>query len=180
MLDIAIGDIGGEWFVAYLSVFNKPDDRDFCGRIWHDAVAISRRLYDLNAEVRRASNQVTQIVYFMPTLISVLFIFIFSLIVAFISSTTSDNLLPVTKLVFGSILVILLATHLVNIVRFLWALVSSRHFTNETNRLLDLQYTTNIEKQHPIDYEKALKKHAEIILDASAKRTENTDSELNK
>lgn len=171
-LDIAIGETGGEWFVAYLSVFNKHSDRDYCGRVWNNAVAISRRFNDLNAEVRRATNQVTQIVYFMPTLISVLVVFIFSLFIAFIFNTTSgDYFLPVTKLVFGSILVILTATHLVNIVRFLWVLVSSRYVANETNRLFDIQTTANLEKQRPIDYTKALKKYAETIVKADAKRT---------
>lgn len=144
----------------------------YCGRVWNNAVAISRRFNDLNAEVRRATNQVTQIVYFMPTLISVLVVFIFSLFIAFIFNTTSgDYFLPVTKLVFGSILVILTATHLVNIVRFLWVLVSSRYVANETNRLFDIQTTANLEKQRPIDYTKALKKYAETIVKANAKRT---------
>jgi len=177
-LDIAIRETGGEWFKSYLAVFKGHREHDFCRKTWENAMGISRRTYDLNSEARRASNQVMQIIYFMPILTSVLFIFIFSLVVAFISSTTSGgNLLPITKLIFSSILVILLATHLVNLVRFLWALVSSRYVTYETNRLLDIQHTNNIEQQYPVDYASALKKYAEAIIKAAPEAEETTKPE---
>ena len=135
---------------------------------------ISRRILDINDEAKRASEQLIQIVYFMPTLISVLFIFVLSLVVAFMSST--GDLQPLLGLIFGFILVILLPIHLARTVLFLWNLVLSKHVSYEVNRSLDMQYTNKIEQQYPVDYVGALKKHAEIIANASAKK-ETTNSE---
>ena len=173
-LDIAIHETGGEWFKACLAVFKKYSDQDFAKKTWTNAMDISRRIYELNGEVRRASEQLMQIVYFMPTLISVLFIFIFSLVITFMSSTNA--LQPLTSLIFGFILVTLLPIHLVFTVRFIWNLVLSKHVSYETNRLLDMQYSNNIEKKHPVDYESALRKYAERIVDIDAKGEDTTDS----
>ncbi|NQT31958.1 MAG: hypothetical protein HQ588_06450 [Deltaproteobacteria bacterium] len=174
-LDIAVNVTGGEWFSAYLSVFKEHSDHDFAKKTWTNAMDISHRITELNEEVRRASDQVMQIVYFMPTLISVLFIFIFSLVTTFMSSTNA--LQPLVGLIFGFILVTLLPTHLVITVRFLWGIVLSKHAAYETNRLLDIECSKNIEQRHPIDYTGALEKYAERITRASQKREETTSSE---
>lgn len=174
-LDIAILETGGEWFKAYLAVFKGHEGHDFCKKTWENAMGISRRISTLNDEVRRASNQIMQIIYFMPTLTSVLFIFILSLVVAFMSTT--GNLQPLAGLVFSCILVILLPIHLVSAIRFLWNLVLSKYVSYETNRSVDIQYGNNIEQQYPIDYTGALKKYAESIISAHAKKEETTKSE---
>jgi len=174
-LDIAIQETGGEWFKAYLAVFKGHTEHDFCKKTWENATTTSRRISDLNDEVRQATNQIMQIVYFMPTLISVLFVFIFSLVVAFMSSTSALD--RIAGLIFSFILIILLPIHLASTVRFLWNLVSSKHVTYETNRLLDVQYSNHIEQQYPVDYAGALKKYAERIVDAYAKRGETSNSE---
>jgi hypothetical protein len=175
-LDTVIRHVGGEWFKAYLAVFKGHSEHDFCRKAWENAMGISRRLGNLNDEVMRSSTQIMQIIYFMPTLISVLFVLIFSLVIAFISSITSErNLLPVVNLVFGSILILLLVTHLVIVVRFLWTSVSSRYFSYETNRSLDIQYTTKVEQQYPLDYAGALDKHLEIIAKAYTTREDQSE-----
>lgn len=174
-LDIAILETGGEWFKAYLAVFKGHSEHDFCKKTWENAMEASRRIGHLNDEVRQASNQIMQIVYFMPTLTSVLFIFILSLVVAFMSSTA--NLQPLVGLIFSFILVILLPIHLVRTIGFLWNLVSSKYVSYETNRSLDIQYSNNIEQQYPVDYAGALKKHAERIASHYSKRSETSNSE---
>ena len=174
-LDIAIQETGGEWFKTYAAVFTEHSDYDFCKKTWTKAVDISRRIDELNNEVRRASNQIMQIVYFMPTLISVLFIFIFSLVVAFMSSTNA--LQPLTGLIFGFILITLLPAHLASTVRFLWNLVSSKYVVYETNRLLDIQYSKNIEQKYPIDYTGAMKKYAKGLISAYPERRKGSNSQ---
>jgi len=173
-LDIAIRETGGEWFKAYSKVFKGHSEHDFCIKTWENAMETSRRISDLNDEVQRSSNQIMQIIYFMPTLTSVLFIFMLSLVVAFMSST--GNLQPLAGLTFSLILVILLTIHLGRTVGFLWNLVSLKYVSYETNRLLDIQYSNKIEQQYPVDYTGALKKHAEIIVKTYAKRRETTNS----
>jgi len=172
-LDIAITETGGAWFKAYLDVSKAHSDYDFARKTWKNVMDISRRIIDLNGEVRRASDQVMHIVYFMPTLISVLFIFIFSLVTTFMSS--ANALQPLVGLTFGFILAILLPIHLASTVRFLWNLVTSKYVTYETNRLSDIQQSENFEKQHPIDYTSAMKKYAEGLLKSNSEMREDSN-----
>jgi hypothetical protein len=174
-LDLAIRDTGGKWFKAYLTVSNEPSDHDFAKKTWKTAMDISRRIYELNGEVRRASEQLTQIIYFMPTLISVLFIFIASLVIAFMSGTNA--LQPLTGLILSFILVALLPAHLVITIRFLWNLVVSKYVTYEINRLSDIQYSNNVEMENPVDYTSALIRHAELFADLHNKGEDTTDSD---
>lgn len=173
-LDIAVKETGGEWFKAYLAVSKEHSDYDFAKKTWTNAMDISSRIIDLNNEVRRASDQVMQIVNFMPTLISVLFILIFSLVTTFMSS--ANALQPLVGLIFGFILVTLLPTHLVITVRFLRNLVLSKYVTYETNRLTDVQHSENIEQEFPVDYTGALKKYAEGLINIDSERRKDSNS----
>jgi len=174
-LDIAIRETGGKWFKAYLAVSNEPSDHDFAKKTWTNAMDISRRINELNSEVMRSSEQLMQIIYFMPTLISVLFIFIFSLVITFMSGTNA--LQPLSGLTLSFILVALLPAHLVITIRFLWNLVVSKYVTYEINRLLDIQHSNGIEKESPVDYTSALIRHAELFADLHNKGKDTTDSD---
>ncbi len=53
----------------------------------------------------------------------------------------------------------------------------TKYVTYETNRLLDIQYSTNIEQQHPVDYSSALKKYADAIIKAAPEAGKTTKPE---
>ena len=179
-LDTLIEHTGGNWFVAYCSLINAPPDQDNAKRIWLNTMSISRRIQEQNTEIRTATNQIARILGFAPTLTSLLFIFIFSLIVALMSSTSTQyTLLPLPSLMFSTILVILLATHLINILRLLWSYVYSKHLLHETNRASDLQKTIDIEKRLELDYENALKHKAEVIIEAFEENHSSTTAPAN-
>lgn len=176
-LEVAIKDTGGKWFVAYRKAFEGYEARDFCRKTWLKAMETSRRLDDLNNEIMRANGQLKDIIKFIPTLASVLFIFIFALVVVFLSSitysiTSTSTLLPVTKLIFGSLLIILLPVQLVRLVQYLWSLVSSKYIAYETNRIMALRDSSHIEREYPIDYKGAMRREAETILKSFRERQE--------
>jgi len=130
----------------------------------------------------RASTQLKQIIKFIPTLISILFIFIFALLVAFLSSTTSridDSVIiqPATRLIFGSLLIVMLPVHLIMLVRLFWSLVLSRHAADEASRIMDERHIQRIEKRHPLDYATAIKKWVDSISTVYGVEESNVNSE---
>lgn len=173
-LDLSINATGGEWFVAYAKVFQTHTGHSFGKKTWENAMESSGRLLALNDETARAHNQITQLIHFMPTLNSILFVFLVSLVIVFMSST--GNLQPLVGIILSFILVILLPIHLTNIVRFLWRLVSLEFVTYETNRLLDVQQSHTIEQRHPVDDKEAIMKELQILVDAYANMKRDTNS----
>lgn len=176
-LEAAITDTGGKWFVAYRKAFEGHEAHDFCRKIWLKAMETSRRLDNLNNEIIQANGQLKDIVKFMPTLASVLLIFIFALVVTFLSNitystTSSSTLLPVTKLIFGSLLIILLPVQLVKLVQYLWSLVSSKYIAYKTNSIIALRENSYLERHYQIDYKRAIMREAETLLEASRGRQE--------
>lgn len=172
-LALSINATGGEWFTAYAKTFETVDARNFCRKLWENAMDSSERLLILNDEASRACNQIKQLINFMPTLTSILFVFLVSLLIVFMSST--GNLQPLIGLILSFILVILLSVHLMSIVRFLWRMVSLEFFTYETNRLLDVNRSHNIERQHPVDDEDAKTKYIKGLVDDFADKERDTD-----
>jgi len=172
-LNLSIQATGGEWFVAYAELFQTHTGHSFGRKTWENAMESSSRLLMLNDEVNRAHNQIKQLINFMPTLISVLFVFLISLVIVFMSSTGS--LQPLAGLIFSFILVILLSIHLAKIVSFPWRLVSLEFFTYETNRLLDVNRSHNIEQQHPVDDEDAKTNYIKGLVNAFADKERDTN-----
>lgn len=172
-LDLSVQATGGEWFVAYARVFQTHTGHDFGRKTWENAMESSGRLLILNDEASRARNQIMQLINFMPTLNSILFLFLVSLVIVFLSSTGS--LQPLAGLILSFILVILLPVHLVSIVRFLWRMVSLEFFTYETNRLLDVNRSHNIEQRHPVDDKDAKINYIKGLVNAFADKERDTN-----
>jgi len=165
-LDALIQHAGGKWYVAYCSLINVPSDQDSAMRIYRNSLSISSRIQEQNTEIRTATNQIKRTLNFTPILTSLIFIFIFSLIIALMSSTSTQyTLLPLPRLIFSTILVILLTTYLINIFLLLWSYISSKHLLHETNRESDLQRTTRLEERLNLDYSNAIKNQAKIIIE---------------
>ncbi len=172
-LHLSIQATGGEWFVAYAELFQTHTGHSFGRKTWENAMESSGRLLILNEEASRARNQIMQLINFMPTLNSILFVFLVSLLIVFLSST--GNLQPLVGLILSFILVILLPVHLVSIVRFLWRMASLEFFTYETNRLLDINRSHNIEQRHPVDDEDAKTNYIKGLVDAFADKERGTN-----
>jgi len=172
-LHLSIQATGGEWFVAYAGLFRTHTGHSFGRKTWENAMDSSGRLLILNDEASRARNQIMQLINFMPTLNSILFVFLVSLLIVFMSSTGS--LQPLVGLILSFILVILLSVHLGSIVRFLWRMVSLEFFTYETNRLLDVNRSHNIEQRHPVDDEDAITNYIKGLVDAFADKERDTN-----
>lgn len=176
-LETVIKDTGGKWFVSYSKAFEGHEARDFCSKTWLKAMEASRELNRLNDEIIRANGQLKDIIEFMPTMVSILFIFIFALVVIFLSNmsystTHTSTLLPLTKLIFASLLIVLLPVQLVRLVHYLWSLVSAKYIAYMTNSEIALRYSSNMERRYSLDYDGAMKREAETILDMFKKTTE--------
>lgn len=174
-LDSVVKNEAGKWFVAYARAFEGIKARDYCMKIWREATAISKRLWDLNNESMRASGQLKQIVEFIPTLISMLLVFAFALLVSFLSGTTygsslETTLLPVTKIILSLIMIILIVVHLGSLVQYLWSLVSSKYLFYEANRIVELDNSEALEKDYKLDYDEALTKDFEIMMEVTKER----------
>ncbi len=165
-LDSVVKNEGSKWFVAYARAFEGIEARDYCMKIWREATAVSKRLWDLNNESMRASGQLKQIVEFIPTLISVLLVFAFALLVSFLSGITygSSTLLPVTKIILSLIMIILIVVHLGSLVQYLWTLVSSKYLFYEANRIYNMDTSKAMEKEYELDYQEALTKDVEVMM----------------
>ncbi len=164
---------GGEWFVAHAKTFETLDERAFCRKTWENAMHSSGQLLSLNDGANHAHNQMMQIINFMPTLSSILFVFLVSLVIVFVSSTS--NLQPLVGLILGFILVILLPIHVVNMVRFLWKQLFLEFVTHETNRLVDTQQSHTIEQRHPVDDKEAIMKDLKVLIDAYTEKEQDTN-----
>ena len=141
---------------------------------------ISRRLCARNDEIIRAVGQLKQIMSFIPTLASILFVFIFAVAVAFMSNTVynytfNSTLLPVTNLVFGVLLIILLPIHLVRATLYLWSLVSTKYIAYEIMREMAWRSVENIERRYPIDYEGPMKRMVETMLEVYKETSDEED-----
>ncbi len=174
-LDSVVKNEGGKWFVAYAKAFEGFEAHDYCMKIRREAIAVSKRLGDLNNESMRASGQLKQIVEFIPTLISMLLVFAFALLVAFLSGITYGSsleitLLPVTKIILSLIMIVLIVVHLGSLVQYLWSLVSSKYLFYEANRIVELDASKALEKEHELDYHEALTKDVEIMMEVIRKR----------
>lgn len=184
-LDAVINQTGGKWFVSYCKLITNPPDQDNAKSIWLSTMSISRRIGEQNGEIRTSINQISRILNFTPTLASLLFIFIFSLIVTLISSTSAQyTLLPLLRLMFSAILITLLVTHLTNIFRVLWLYISSKHVLHKINRVSDLNQTKKMEETLQLDYKSAVKHQADIIIKSLEKThpptTSSSDSDTSE
>lgn len=178
-LDSVVRNEGGKWFVAYARAFEGIEARDYCMNIMREAKAVSKRLWDFNNESMSASGQLKQIVEFVPTLTSMLLVFAFALLVSLLSGITYGsnleiNLLPVTKIIFSFIMIILIVVHLGNLVQYLWALVSSKYLLYEANRIFELDSTEAMEKEYELDYTSAAKKDVEILMEVTSRKVRET------
>lgn len=166
LLDAVVRNQAGKWFVAYAKAFEGFEARDYCLKIEREATEVSKRLWNLNNENIRASGQLKQIVEFIPTLISMLLIFVFALSVSFLSGIEfgSSILLPVTKITLSLIMILLIVVHLGSLSQYLWSLVSSKYLFYEANRIVEMDNSKALEKEYELDYHEALTKDAEIMM----------------
>lgn len=171
-LDSVVRNEAGKWFVAYAKAFDGIVSRDYCMKIQRETRVVSNRLFNLNNENMRASGQLKQIVEFIPTLISMLLVFVFALSVSFLSGITygSSTLLTVTKIILSLIMIILIVVHLGSLAQYLWSLVSSKCLFYEANRIVELDTSKTLEKEYELDYQQALTKDFEIMMKVTKER----------
>ncbi len=166
LLDSVVRNEAGKWFVAYARAFDGFEARDYCLKIQREATVVSKRLWNLNNENMRASGQLKQIVEFIPTLISMLLVFVLALLVSFLSGITygSSTLLPVTKIILSLVMIILIVVHLGSLAQYLWSLVSSKYVFYEANRIVELDNSKALEKEDELNYHEALNKDVEVMM----------------
>lgn len=167
-LEAVIQYTGGNWFKDYVTIFPGHEAHDFARKTWIKALAVATRMSNMNIEAMLAGKQLDQVIQFLPLLTSVLLIFVFALLVSFISGASYDGgvedvLLPITKLIMSVSLIVFLPVQLIGITKYIWSLLLSKYVGDETSRVYDENVSKNMETKFSFDYKAALKKQVDTI-----------------
>jgi len=141
LLDKHIFDKGGDWYVAYRSLSDTPESRDFALKVWRSIGTASNNIMKLNDDIQLAQDQYHKALQVSFALPSLLIIVVLALVVIFVV-----NILPAgfSITLLSIILISLLTTQILLLVRWAHLLVYREVVVRRANREADRKYSEKV------------------------------------